>query len=58
MPIYDLKVVVEYYYEVEAEDEAAAEEMGWHYEDYPFGAEVYSIDVQENITMDLDEEED
>lgn len=55
MKTYDVKVVVEYFYEVEAEDEKAAEELGWHYEDYQHFGEVYSIDVTQ--TSD-DEEED
>ena len=55
MPTYDVKVIVEYFYEVEAENETAAEELGWHYEDYAFGGEVYSIDVTQ--TSD-DEDED
>lgn len=49
MPLYDLKVIVEYRYEVEADNEAAAEKQGWSYEDYYFNAEVYSIDVEEVI---------
>jgi hypothetical protein len=47
MPTYDIKVIVEYNYEVEAENETEAEELGWHYEDYAFSGEVYSIDVDE-----------
>jgi len=47
MPIYDVKVIVEYFMEVEAEDEAAAEQEGWNYEDYAYSAEVYSIEVDE-----------
>jgi hypothetical protein len=46
MPTYDLKVIVEYNYEVEAENEEEAEKMGWEYEDYGF-PEVYSIEVDE-----------
>mgnify|MGYP000045861123 CR=1 FL=1 len=42
---YSVKVVVEYYYDVEAETREQAEEEGWKYEDYPYSAEVYSIDV-------------
>ena len=42
---YSVKVVVEYYYDVECENAAQAEEEGWKYEDYPYSAEVYSIDV-------------
>jgi hypothetical protein len=59
MPTFDIKVVVEYMYEVEAEDEAAAEELGWHYEDYAYSGEVYSIDVDEQPEPEednLDEE--
>lgn len=53
MPLYNLKVVVTYEYEVEADNEEQAEQMGWEYEDYPYSGEVYSIDVEE-----LPEEED
>jgi hypothetical protein len=60
MPMYDIKVVVEYMYEVEAENEAEAEEQGWHYEDYAYSGEVYSIDVdekpEEDEEVELDEE--
>jgi hypothetical protein len=59
LPKFDLKVIVEYYYEVEAENEAEAEELGWHYEDYAFSGEVYSIDVteqEEDEDVELDEE--
>ena len=57
--MYDIKVIVEYNYEVEAENETEAEEQGWHYEDYAYSGEVYSIDVDEQIEEDeveLDEE--
>jgi hypothetical protein len=59
LPKFDLKVTVDYYYEVEAENEAAAEELGWHYEDYAFSGEVYSIKVdeqEEEEEVELDEE--
>jgi hypothetical protein len=59
MPTYDIKVIVEYNYEVEAENETEAEELGWHYEDYAFSGEVYSIDVDEQPEeeeVELDEE--
>ena len=46
---YNVKVIVEYFYEVEAETAEQAEEEGWKYEDYAQHAEVYSIEV------DLDE---
>jgi hypothetical protein len=47
MPTYDVKVIVEYNYEVEAETPEEAEEQGWEYEDYSWCAEVYSIEVEE-----------
>ena len=56
MNTYAIKTVVEYYFEVEAEDEKAAEELGWHYEDYAFGGEVYSIDVDFMSSDEEDEE--
>lgn len=59
MPMYDLKVTVEYFYEVEADNEEQAEELGWHYEDYAFSGEVYSIEVDEQPEeeeVELDEE--
>ena len=55
MKRYDVKVVVEYNYEVEAEDEAEALDQGWQYEDYAHFADVYSIDA---IEQESDEEED
>jgi hypothetical protein len=47
MATYDIKVLVEYNYEVEAENKDEAEKMGWEYEDYGYTGEVYSIDVDE-----------
>jgi hypothetical protein len=55
MPTYDVKVVVEYFYEVEADNAEQAEQMGWEYEDYSYGAEVYSIDVDEQPEEDEEE---
>lgn len=57
MPTYDVKVVVEYQYEVEADSEDDAEKQGWEYEDYLHSGEVYSIDVDE-IPEEDDEDED
>jgi len=54
MATFDIKVIVEYNYEVEADNATEAEELGWHYEDYSFGGEVYSIDV----TQTSDEEDE
>lgn len=56
MATFDIKVVVEYFYEVEAENETEAEELGWHYEDYAFSGEVYSIDVTQTSEDEEDEE--
>jgi hypothetical protein len=59
MATYDIKVLVEYNYEVEAENKDEAEKMGWEYEDYAYTGEVYSIDVDEqweNEEVQLDEE--
>ena len=58
MNTYAIKTTVDYYYEVEAEDEKAAEELGWHYEDYAFAGEVYSIDVDFMSSDEEDEEEE
>jgi hypothetical protein len=59
MPMYDLKVTVDYFYEVEADNEEQAEELGWHYEDYAFSGEVYSIKVDEQPEEEeVEEEED
>lgn len=55
MPKYELKVVVQYNYTVEAEDGDAAEQQGWDYEDYKFTGEVDSITVYE---LEEDEEEE
>jgi hypothetical protein len=56
MPTYDIKVLVEYNYEVEADSDKEAEEQGWMYEDYAYSGEVYSIDIDEQIP-ELEEEE-
>jgi len=56
MPTYDVKVLVEYNYEVEADSDKEAEEQGWMYEDYAYSGEVYSIDIDEQIP-ELEEEE-
>jgi hypothetical protein len=58
MPMYDIKVVVEYFFEVEADNAEQAEELGWHYEDYAFSGEVYSIDVDEQPEEVEEDEED
>lgn len=60
MAKYDIKVVVQYNYSVEADSKDEAEAEGWKYEDYAHHAEVDTISVYENDD-DLwleDEEED
>ena len=57
MATFDIKVIVEYFYEVEAENETEAEELGWHYEDYAFSGEVYSIDVTQTSEDEEDEDD-
>ena len=56
MPKYDIKVIVEYQYEVEADSEEDAEKQGWEYEDYQFAGEVYSIEVDEQPEEDEEDE--
>ena len=56
MPTYDIKVTVEYNYEVEADNEVQAEELGWHYEDYAYTGEVYSIEVDEQYEEEDEDE--
>jgi hypothetical protein len=55
MATYDIKVLVEYNYEVEAENKDEAEKMGWEYEDYGYTGEVYSIDVDEQLENEEEE---
>ncbi len=47
MPLFDVKVVVTYQYQVEAGNEELAKEQGWNYRDHYSAAEVYSIEVFE-----------
>jgi hypothetical protein len=56
MPTYDVKVLVEYNYEVEANSDKEAEEQGWMYEDYAYSGEVYSIEIDEQIPEPEEEE--
>lgn len=57
MATYDVTVVVEYNYEVEADSAEEAEAQGWHYEEYPFAAQVESISIEE-LPEEVDEEEE
>ena len=58
MPKYEITTVVEYTYEVEADDLEAAKQMGWEYEDYQHWAEVESVDARELDSEDEEEEEE
>ena len=58
MPTYDIKVLVEYNYEVEANSDKEAEEQGWMYEDHAYSGEVYSISIDEQEEEDEDEPTD
>ncbi len=58
MPTYNVKVIVEYEYEVDVENEELAEKEGWNYEEYAHHASVYSIDVEELENYDEEEEEE
>jgi hypothetical protein len=55
MPRYDVTVMVHYYYEVEADNDAEAEKLGWMYEDHPYSAEVHSISVEQQEEEDDEE---
>lgn len=55
MATWNVKVVVEYEYEVEADSYEEAEKQGWEYEEYYYTGQVDSIEVDE---LDSDEEED
>jgi hypothetical protein len=58
MRTYNVKVVVEYEYEVDVENEELAEKEGWNYEEYAHHASVYSIDVEDITEEDEEESED
>ena len=47
MNTYEIRVLVEYNYTVEADSAEEAEEMGYEYEDYRWNAVVDTIEVQE-----------
>lgn len=55
---YNVKVIVEFNYEVEADSKDAAEEMGWLWYENHHSGEVYSIDVDEVIDYDDEDEEE
>lgn len=47
MATYDIKVSVEYNFEVEAENDEDAKKQAWRYEEFYMNAEVLSIEIQE-----------
>jgi hypothetical protein len=55
MATFNVKVVVEFEYEVEADDKAEAEQAGWKWEDYTPWASVDSIEVDEVEDEDEDD---
>lgn len=55
MATWNVKVVVEYEYEVEADTYEEAEKQGWEYEEYYYCGTVDSIECEE---QDEPEEED
>lgn len=58
MASYDIKVVIEYNYTVEAESYEEAEQEGWKYENYRHHGEVVSIDVSEDDSEWIEDEEE
>ena len=56
---YEVKVTVDYYFDVEAESAEAAEEYAYYnFGDYAYTSEVYGVDVEEIISEDDEEEEE
>jgi hypothetical protein len=56
---YEVKVTVDYYFDVEAESEKEAEEYAsYNFQDYAYSSEIYGIDVEEAINYDEEEEEE
>lgn len=47
MALFNVKVTVDFEYEVEADDEQDAERQGWEYENYLYTGSVYDISVDE-----------
>lgn len=60
MATFNVKVVVEFEYEVEADNEVEAEQAGWLWEDYKQWGSVDSIEVDEveEEDEDFDDETD
>lgn len=57
MKMYQARVMVEYVFDFEAEDDREAEQYAWdHYHENPYRADVYSVDTE--VLYDLEEDED
>lgn len=56
MATWNVKVVVEYEYEVEADTYEDAEKQGWEYEEYYYTGTVDSIEVEEQDEPDEEDE--
>jgi hypothetical protein len=56
MAVWNVKVVVEYEYEVEADTYEQAEKQGWEYEEYYYTGTVDSIEVEEQDEPDEEDE--
>lgn len=57
MSKYEVKVIIEYNYEVEADSYEEAEQEGWKYENYRHHGEVVSIDVTEDESDWIEDDE-
>lgn len=57
MATWKVKVVVENYFDVEADTEAEAEKLAWEYEKRTTDAQVYSIEVEEVEEQEEEEEQ-
>lgn len=45
---YEAKVTVDFYFDIEAESEAEAEDYAsLHYQDFPYMSEIYNIELDE-----------
>jgi hypothetical protein len=47
MPKYTVDVKVDFTFDVEADNQVQAEQMGWNWEDYKMYSTVYSIEAEE-----------
>jgi hypothetical protein len=59
MATYNAKVTVDYYFDVEADDPKDAEQYAWyHFDEYSWTAEIYDIEIEEEVNYDDDEDDD